>query len=144
MTSSEILATLANVGALIQDSHIVYTSVAFHLQWRFTDVAHRIVTNLQTVQSQFATDDDCGPAYANPAAIKRKSFVRLIDDFVIRRIKQRDDFPSVDDCVRNPDFLSETASQAACDRRFSVSRRAVQKEAAGGVDRRPDHVEQFF
>ena len=71
------------------------------------------MSDFQTVQCQFATDDDRGSANANPAAIKRQSFMRLLDNLVIRRIKQNDDFLSFDDRIRNPNLLPETLSQAA-------------------------------
>ena len=102
------------------------------------------MSDFQTVQCQFATDDDRGSANANPAAIKRQSFMRLLDNLVIRRIKQNDDFLSFDDRIRNPNLLPETLSQAAGDSRFPIPRRAIQKKPAGRVDCRANHVEEFF
>src|SRR5690606_31768711 len=119
-------------------------AVGLHLEGRLVEFVNRIVLQIQTVQRQFAADHDDGPVNPDPARVAAVAAKRprgtcpfLLHRRMVDAIVKHDDLPVGQDGVGHVDVIAQDhAANAFGDGSFAVTRRAVEKDRATGVDRR--------
>ena len=76
-------------------------------------------------------------------AAAQQAFGLVLDHFVIGGVEELDDLAVFDQGLRNPDLLAEAHRDPLGQGRFAVARRAVEKQARAGIDRRAQAFEQL-